>query len=108
MAAAAARARATRLAPEVNRCGLRSRAPLAPASARSVEVPRGENPLVVSSFRDSCNAAHCDHVAAASLPHRSPPFSSRVLFVRNLPFNITPEEMYEIFGKYGAVRQIRL
>ncbi len=26
----------------------------------------------------------------------------------NLPFNITAEEMYDIFGKYGAIRQIRL
>ncbi|CAG8591114.1 8817_t:CDS:10 [Diversispora eburnea] len=33
---------------------------------------------------------------------------NRVLFVRNLPFNITSEEMYDIFGKYGAIRQIRL
>ncbi|KAM0835077.1 hypothetical protein ACQ4PT_063183 [Festuca glaucescens] len=24
------------------------------------------------------------------------------LFVRNLPFNISSEEMYDIFGKYGA------
>ena len=31
----------------------------------------------------------------------------RVLFVRNLPFNISAEEMYEIFGKFGAIRQIR-
>jgi pre-mRNA branch site protein p14 len=32
----------------------------------------------------------------------------RVLYVRNLPFNISPEDLYEIFGKYGAIRQIRL
>lgn len=32
----------------------------------------------------------------------------RVLYVRNLPFNISSEEMYDIFGKFGAVRQIRL
>ena len=30
-----------------------------------------------------------------------------MLFVRNLPFNISAEEMYEIFGKFGAIRQIR-
>ena len=29
-------------------------------------------------------------------------------FFRNLPFEITTEEMYDIFGKYGAIRQIRL
>jgi pre-mRNA branch site protein p14 len=28
--------------------------------------------------------------------------------VRNLPFKISAEELYAIFGKYGAVYQIRL
>lgn len=27
---------------------------------------------------------------------------------RNLPFNISSEEMYDIFGKFGAIRQIRM
>lgn len=39
---------------------------------------------------------------------RLPPEVHRVLYVRNLPFNITSEEMYDIFGKYGGIRQIRL
>ena len=39
---------------------------------------------------------------------RLPPEVNRVLYVRNLPFKITSEEMFDIFGKYGAVRQIRL
>ncbi|KAI9021602.1 hypothetical protein J3Q64DRAFT_1718374 [Phycomyces blakesleeanus] len=39
---------------------------------------------------------------------RLPPEVNRVLFVRNLPFKITAEEMYEVFGKYGPVRQIRV
>lgn len=29
-------------------------------------------------------------------------------YVRNLPYTITNEELYAIFGKYGAVYQIRL
>ena len=33
---------------------------------------------------------------------------NRALYVRNLPFKITAEEMYDIFGKFGAIRQIRL
>ena len=33
---------------------------------------------------------------------------NRILYVRNLPFKITSEELYDIFGKYGAVYQIRL
>ena len=28
--------------------------------------------------------------------------------MRNLPFSISPEELYEIFGKYGALRQVRV
>lgn len=31
-----------------------------------------------------------------------------MLYVRNLPFNISTEEMYNLFGKYGPIRQIRL
>ncbi len=39
---------------------------------------------------------------------RLPPEVNRILFVRNLPFKISADEMYDIFGKYGAIRQIRL
>jgi pre-mRNA branch site protein p14 len=39
---------------------------------------------------------------------RLPPEVNRVVYVRNLPFKITADEMYDIFGKYGAIRQIRL
>ena len=31
-----------------------------------------------------------------------------MLYIRNLPFKVTAEEMYDIFGKYGPIRQIRL
>ncbi|KAJ8948200.1 hypothetical protein NQ318_010476 [Aromia moschata] len=39
---------------------------------------------------------------------RLPPEINRILYVRNLPYKITGEEMYDIFGKYGAIRQIRV
>ena len=39
---------------------------------------------------------------------RLPPDVNRILFVRNLPFKITSEEMYDLFGKYGPIRQIRI
>ncbi|XP_065225484.1 splicing factor 3B subunit 6 [Planococcus citri] len=39
---------------------------------------------------------------------RLPPEVNRILYIRNLPYKITAEEMYDIFGKYGAIRQIRV
>ena len=33
--------------------------------------------------------------------------SSRILFIKNLPNKITPEELYDIFWRFGPVRQIR-
>eukprot|EP01112_Ceratiomyxa_fruticulosa_P004309 TRINITY_DN147_c0_g1_i1.p1 TRINITY_DN147_c0_g1~~TRINITY_DN147_c0_g1_i1.p1 ORF type:complete len:129 (+),score=24.76 TRINITY_DN147_c0_g1_i1:232-618(+) len=39
---------------------------------------------------------------------RLSPEVNRILFVRNLPFKITSDEMFDIFGKYGAIRQIRV
>merc|ERR1712224_314984 len=39
---------------------------------------------------------------------RLPPDVNRILFVRNLPFNVTGEQIYAIFGKYGAIRQVRI
>ncbi|KAG5682322.1 hypothetical protein PVAND_011681 [Polypedilum vanderplanki] len=39
---------------------------------------------------------------------RLPPEVNRILYVRNLPYKITSDEMYDIFGKYGAIRQIRV
>ena len=42
------------------------------------------------------------------LQSRLPPEVNRILYVRNLPFKISAEEMYELFGRYGAIRQIRM
>jgi pre-mRNA branch site protein p14 len=39
---------------------------------------------------------------------RLPPEVNRILYIRNLPYKITGDEMYDIFGKYGAIRQIRV
>ena len=38
---------------------------------------------------------------------RLPPEVNRFLFVRNLPFKISAKDLYDIFGKYGPIRQIR-
>ena len=37
-----------------------------------------------------------------------PSHCNRILLVKNLPFKIEGSELYELFGKYGAIRQIRL
>ncbi|BFZ58313.1 hypothetical protein PYCC9005_005375 [Savitreella phatthalungensis] len=34
--------------------------------------------------------------------------ANRTLFVKNLPFDISSHEVFELFGRYGAIRQIRL
>ena len=39
---------------------------------------------------------------------RLPPEVNRVLYVKNLPYKITAEDIYTIFGKYGALRQVRV
>jgi len=39
---------------------------------------------------------------------RLPPEVNRVIYVKNLPFNLQSEEIYDIFGKYGAIRQVRV
>ncbi len=38
---------------------------------------------------------------------RLPPEVTRVLYVRNLPFKLSSDEMYDIFGKFGPIRQVR-
>merc|ERR1712060_578177 len=32
---------------------------------------------------------------------------NRILYVRNLSYKISADELYDIFGKYGSIRQIR-
>ncbi|KAH8742022.1 hypothetical protein FG386_003524 [Cryptosporidium ryanae] len=33
--------------------------------------------------------------------------ASSILYVRHLPYNINSSDLYNIFGKYGTIRQIR-
>ncbi|KXH51435.1 RNA recognition domain-containing protein [Colletotrichum simmondsii] len=33
--------------------------------------------------------------------------SYRALFVKNLSYNVTPEELFDLFGKFGPIRQVR-
>ncbi|OQE20335.1 hypothetical protein PENSTE_c013G09992 [Penicillium steckii] len=33
--------------------------------------------------------------------------SDRILFVKNLNYNVTAEQLFDLFGKFGPIRQIR-
>ncbi|KAF8456746.1 hypothetical protein BDZ91DRAFT_666950 [Kalaharituber pfeilii] len=35
------------------------------------------------------------------------PEVQRALFVKNLSYNVTSEELFDLFGKFGPIRQIR-
>ncbi|KAK5131570.1 hypothetical protein LTR08_000825 [Meristemomyces frigidus] len=35
------------------------------------------------------------------------PEVNRALFCKNLAFGVTPEELFDLFGRFGAIRQIR-
>ncbi|KAF7185780.1 Splicing factor 3B subunit 6-like protein [Pseudocercospora fuligena] len=35
------------------------------------------------------------------------PEVNRALFVKNLSYNVTTEELFDLFGKFGPIRQIR-
>lgn len=72
-------------------------------------------PFMLSFVPNSQHAFNCFERAFPPSPSRSchtqvrlPPEVNRVLYVRNLPYKITAEEMYDIFGKYGPIRQIRV
>lgn len=72
----------------------RSQVPLVPYRA----VPR------VSLLLLTCRYSLCQSTDQGKLD----PGVNRILFVRNLPFKITTEELFDVFGKYGAIRQMRV
>ena len=37
-----------------------------------------------------------------------PPGANRILFVKNLNYQITGEDLYDLFGRYGSIRQVRI
>ena len=40
-------------------------------------------------------------------PIKLAPEVNKIIFVRNLPYKITTEQMYDVFGRFGPIRQIR-
>lgn len=39
---------------------------------------------------------------------RLPPEVNRILYVKNLPYSMKADELYDLFGRYGPIRQIRV
>lgn len=37
-----------------------------------------------------------------------PPGANRILFVKNLNYQITGDDLYDLFGRYGSIRQVRI
>jgi pre-mRNA branch site protein p14 len=42
------------------------------------------------------------------LKAKLPPGANRILFVKNLNYQITGEDLYDLFGRYGSIRKIRI
>jgi hypothetical protein len=42
------------------------------------------------------------------LQSKLPAGANRILFVKNLNYQITGEDLYDLFGRYGSIRQIRI
>ena len=64
------------------------------------------------SCKTSCMYVHPQrHIPAdvcTFLQTKLPPGANRILFVKNLNYQITGEDLYDLFGRYGSIRQIRL
>eukprot|EP01056_Protomagalhaensia_sp_Gyna25_P003424 Protomagalhaensia_sp_Gyna_25__3423@NODE_3091_length_737_cov_13_796562_g2584_i0_p1_GENE_NODE_3091_length_737_cov_13_796562_g2584_i0NODE_3091_length_737_cov_13_796562_g2584_i0_p1_ORF_typecomplete_len172_score33_14RRM_1/PF00076_22/1_6e15RRM_5/PF13893_6/1_7e13RRM_8/PF11835_8/4_2e07RRM_8/PF11835_8/1_3e03RRM_7/PF16367_5/3_1e06DUF4523/PF15023_6/0_016RRM_occluded/PF16842_5/0_045_NODE_3091_length_737_cov_13_796562_g2584_i071517 len=65
--------------------------PLSASGGTPVAVPQQQTPLSM----------------AAKAKIKLPKDANRIVWVRGLPYKITSDELYDIFGKYGSVRQIR-
>ncbi len=40
-------------------------------------------------------------------PIRLAPEVNKIIYVRNLPYKITSDELYDVFGRFGPIQQIR-
>jgi RNA recognition motif. (a.k.a. RRM, RBD, or RNP domain) len=42
------------------------------------------------------------------LQAKLPPGANRILFVKNLNYQTTGDDLHDLFGRYGSIRQIRI
>ncbi|KZL76088.1 RNA recognition domain-containing protein, partial [Colletotrichum tofieldiae] len=52
-------------------------------------------------------SASIEHREMSSRGGKLAPEVNRALFVKNLSYNVTPEELFDLFGKFGPIRQVR-
>ncbi|KAK0377672.1 hypothetical protein CLIM01_04943 [Colletotrichum limetticola] len=52
-------------------------------------------------------SASSEHREMSSRGGKLAPEVNRALFVKNLSYNVTPEELFDLFGKFGPIRQVR-
>jgi len=64
----------------------------------------GRSDDVANTSSSAAASGHSSDTAGSNAVIRLPPSVSRILFVKHLPFKINAKEMYEVFGKYGALR----
>lgn len=60
----------------------------------------------VTSLTDAVSLLSCAYMSFSQA--KLPPGANRILFVKNLNYQITGEDMYDLFGRYGSIRQIRI
>lgn len=55
----------------------------------------------------SITPAHSSAIAKMSRSNKLAPEANRILFVKNLAYNIDTPALFDLFGKFGPIRQIR-
>jgi hypothetical protein len=55
-----------------------------------------------------CILSACACLYVFLLQAKLPPGANRILFVKNLNYQITGDDLYDLFGRYGSIRQIRI
>ncbi|KAL2888746.1 hypothetical protein HOO65_030247 [Ceratocystis lukuohia] len=68
----------------------------APSTKTSIDLLQPCHAILFANA--SCHALAC--TPRPSLQHIA-------LFVKNLSYNVTPEDLFDLFGKFGPIRQVR-
>ncbi|EJD53567.1 RNA-binding domain-containing protein [Auricularia subglabra TFB-10046 SS5] len=55
-----------------------------------------------------CLLLCCCLCLTTGIQSKLPPGANRILFVKNLNYTITGEDLYDLFGRYGSIRQVRI